>query len=53
MTLGVTSEKYGCQHEPKVVRKLGLISGSKAEILVCKNCKNDPLLDDFLEVTIE
>lgn len=46
-------EKYTCQHEPKVARKLGMLCGSKTEILVCANCKNDPLLAGFEEVGIK
>jgi len=46
-------ERYSCPHEPKFAKKIGTLGGCSAEIFVCKNCKEDPLLSDFSEVLMD
>jgi len=46
-------EKYTCPHNPKTTRKLGTISGCQVEILVCKDCTDDPLLANFTKILVK
>ena len=46
------SSQIGCSHEPKTVKKTGIILGQLHEILVCSSCKNDPDLSEFKEEVV-
>lgn len=46
-------KRYGCPHEPKIVRKFGIVADSQVLILVCKDCNDDPDLADFQELPME
>jgi len=43
----------GCPHEPKSFKKIGNVLGNLCEILVCKNCKNNPDLENFQEEVLQ
>ncbi len=42
----------GCNHKPKIVKKIGVILGDLHQILVCELCRHDPDLQDFSEIPI-
>jgi hypothetical protein len=44
--------QLGCSHQPKVVKKRGILTGQICEILVCVDCKNDPDLKNFEEILL-
>ena len=41
-----------CPHEPKISKKYRVMNNEMYEILVCKDCRYDPDLKDFEEVTL-
>lgn len=41
-----------CPHEPKISKKYRVMNNEMYEVLVCKNCRNDPDLKDFEEITL-
>jgi len=42
-----------CQHEPKTVKKIGVILGQLSEVLVCNSCKLDPDFSGFKEEVLQ
>ena len=41
-----------CPHKLKKFKLSGILNNSNYEVLICKSCKLDPDLQDFLEITI-
>ncbi|MCE9653564.1 MAG: hypothetical protein K8Q89_11030 [Nitrosarchaeum sp.] len=41
-----------CPHEPKISKKYRVMNNELYEVLVCKDCRNDPDLKDFEEITL-
>jgi len=42
-----------CKHTPKIIKKIGKINNQLCEILVCKDCRNDPDLRNFSEEKLQ
>ena len=43
----------GCSHNPKMVKKIGLIFGEPCEVLVCESCRHDSDFVGFKEEVLE
>ena len=46
------SSQIGCPHEPKTVKKIGVVLGQLHEFLVCDSCKHDSDFSGFKEEVI-
>ena len=42
-----------CNHEPRIIKKIGVVFGRIHEITLCRICSTDPDLENFQEEVIQ